>query len=74
MAAMMNTSYSTESPSGEIDDMAAVLEARHGCHAADVATFLADLMRGQGDEEKAETWLAVGRRVEWRTLVRMRAD
>lgn len=54
--------------------MAAVLEGRHGYHAADVAIFLAEVMQGKGDEARARAWLAVGRRVHRRMLARIRAE
>lgn len=58
----------------EIDDMAALLEGRHGTHATAVATFLADVMRQHGDPSRAQAWLAVGRRVDQRTLSRFSTE
>jgi hypothetical protein len=61
-------------PREEIEDMAALLEGRHGTHAAEVATFLADVMRQHGDPGRAQAWLAVGRRVDQRTLDRFMSE
>ncbi len=50
----------------EVECVAAVLEARHGAHAAGIADFLASLHSQKGDASRAWAWAGVAARVRGR--------
>jgi hypothetical protein len=50
----------------EFEAMAAVLEARHGRHAAHVADFFAVVHLQNGDEDRSNAWADVAERVRER--------
>lgn len=55
----------------EVDFMAAVLECRHGGHAADVAEFFSSLHSQKGDAGRAWAWAGVAERVRSRERDRL---
>ena len=55
----------------EVEQMAAVLEGRHGVLAVDVADFFADLNGRRGDAARAWAWTVVGERIRRRGTARM---
>ena len=56
---------------GEVENMAAVLEGRHGVHAEHVAQFFTDWNAHQGDAPRSWAWAAVTERVRKRCDERM---
>jgi len=54
--------------------MAAVLEAKHGLHAAQVADFFATMHTGYGDERRSMAWADVAERVRTRERDRLQRD
>jgi hypothetical protein len=58
----------------EFEAMAAVLEARHGLHAAEVADFFACLHVENGDESRSVAWADVAERVRQRQQERLLQD
>lgn len=57
----------------EVEDMAAVLEGRHGGHAAAVADFFSTLHSIKGDAGRCWAWAGVAERVRWRERQRLQA-
>jgi len=55
----------------EVEEMAAVLEGRHGLHAAEVADFFATFHGQQGDAGRSWAWQGVAERVRRRTESRL---
>jgi len=55
----------------EVEFMAATLEAKHGCHAADVADFFSSLHTHQGDAGRSWAWAGVAELVRKRERVRI---
>lgn len=54
---MIEPSHNTRSAvASKTDAMAAVLEARHGAFAADVASFFASFHEQVGDTERSRAW------------------
>jgi hypothetical protein len=58
----------------ECEAMAAILEAKHGLHAAEVADFFAVMHTGFGDERRSTAWADVAERVRTRLHDRLRQD
>ncbi len=58
----------------EVEDMAAVLEGRHGRHAADVADFFSTLHSVNGDAGRCWAWAGVAERVRRRERQRLGSD
>lgn len=56
----------------DVENMAAVLEARHGTFAADVAEFFSSLHCLQGDAGRTWAWQGVAEVVRQRELDRAR--
>ncbi|MDX2259314.1 MAG: hypothetical protein NW205_10420 [Hyphomicrobiaceae bacterium] len=56
---------------GEVEFMAATLEARHGQYAADVAEFFSSLHHQSGDAGRCWAWAGVAELVRKRTLSRL---
>jgi hypothetical protein len=54
----------------EVDDMAEVLEARHGLLAAEIAEFFASLHSQRGDAGRCWAWTGVAERVRLRLEAR----
>ncbi len=57
----------------EVEEMAAVLESRHGMHAAEVAEFFATFHSQKGDAGRTWAWQGVAERVRRRTESRLAA-
>jgi len=55
----------------EVDMMAAVLEARHGVHADEVAQFFSDWNAHNGEAARAWAWKAVCAQLRRRTHERV---
>lgn len=55
----------------EVDNMAAVLEGRHGVHAEHVAQFFTDWNAHYGDTSRSWAWAAVTECVRKRTSQRL---
>lgn len=55
---------------GEVQGMAAVLEGRHGTHAADVADFFSAAHARDGDAGRSWAWAAVAEAVRRREQAR----
>lgn len=55
----------------EVEHMAAVLEGRHGRHAADVAEFFSSFHSQRGDAGRCWAWAGVAELVRRRELVRL---
>ena len=55
----------------DLDALAAVLEAQHGLHAAEIADFFAALNKDQGDLGRAWAWIAVAETVRLRQKTRI---
>lgn len=58
----------------EVENMAAVLESRHGRHAASVAEFFSTLHSVNGDAGRCWAWAGVAERVRRRERQRLRAE
>jgi hypothetical protein len=58
----------------ECEAMAAVLEAKHGLHAAEVAEFFATMHIGTGDEFRSTAWTDVAEIVRSRERDRLQRD
>ena len=58
----------------ECEAMAAVLEAKHGLFAAEVADFFATMHTGYGDERRSTAWADVAERVRSRVHDRLQQD
>lgn len=58
---------------GEVDMMAAVLEGRHGIHAAGVADFFSTLHGQNGDAGRSWAWAGVAETVRRREQKRIAA-
>jgi hypothetical protein len=58
----------------EVDQMAAVLEGRHGVLAAQVADFFADFNERHGDAGRAWAWTVVGEHIRRRTDARQQSS
>jgi hypothetical protein len=58
----------------EWEAMAAVLEARHGLHAAEVAEFFANMHIDSGDEYRSSAWAHVAECVRWRERERLQRE
>ena len=56
----------------ECEAMAAILEAKHGLHAAEVADFFATMHTGYGDERRSSAWAEVAGLVRTREHHRQR--
>ena len=61
-------------PFAEIDALAAVLEARHGCHAGEVAEFLSAFHNQAGDVGRSWAWAGVADTVRKRERERLSAN
>lgn len=55
----------------EVEEMAAVLEGRHGTFAAEVADFFSSLHSQHGDAGRSWAWAGVAERVRRRTQTRL---
>jgi hypothetical protein len=55
----------------DVETMAAVLEGRHGLHAADVAEFFASVHSQQGDAGRSWAWAGVAELVRRREMSRL---
>ena len=55
----------------DVEFMAAVLEGRHGSHAADVAEFFASVHGEKGDAGRSWAWAGVAERVRYRERSRV---
>ena len=55
----------------EVEEMAAVLEGRHGLHAADVADFFSTMHSIDGDAGRCWAWAGVAELVRQRTQARL---
>lgn len=55
----------------DVEFMAAVLEGRHGLHAADVAEFFSSVHSQQGDAGRSWAWAGVAELVRRRESHRM---
>ena len=58
----------------ECEAMAAILEAKHGLHAAEVADFFATMHTGYGDERCSSAWAEVAELVRTREHDRLERD
>lgn len=58
----------------ECEAMAAILEAKHGFHAAEVADFFATMHTGYGDERRSSAWAEVAELVRTREHDRLERD
>ena len=58
----------------ECEAMAAILEAKHGLHAAEVADFFATMHTGYGDERRSSAWAEVAELVRTREHDRLQRD
>jgi hypothetical protein len=58
----------------ECEAMAAILEAKHGLHAAEVADFFATMHTGYGDERRSSAWAEVAELVRTREHDRLERD
>ena len=56
----------------ECEAMAAILEAKHGLHAAEVADFFSTMHTGYGDERRSSAWAEVAELVRTREHHRQR--
>lgn len=56
---------------GDVDAMAAVLESRHGAHAADVAEFFSIWYDNRGDFGRSCAWAGVAEKVRRREQQRL---
>ena len=57
----------------EVEFMAAVLEGRHGRHAAEVAEFFSSVHSQSGDAGRCWAWAGVAERVRRREVARQQA-
>ncbi len=57
---------------GDVDALAAVVEGRHGSHAAEIAEFFATYHEGRGDVGRAWAWVGVAEAVRERERLRLR--
>lgn len=55
----------------DVDDMASVLEGRHGAHAAEVAEFFSSLHSVKGDAGRCWAWAGVAEKVRLRERRRL---
>lgn len=55
----------------DVEFMAAVLEGRHGRHAAEVAEFFSSLHSHQGDAGRSWAWAGVAELVRRREVTRL---
>jgi hypothetical protein len=58
----------------ECEAMAAILEAKHGLHAAEVADFFSTMHTGYGDERRSSAWAEVAELVRTREHDRLQRD
>ncbi len=58
----------------EVDNMASVLEGRHGLHAADVAEFFSSFHSHKGDAGRCWAWAGVAEKVRQRTRQRLQQN
>jgi hypothetical protein len=56
---------------GDVDALAAVLEARHGLHSAEIADFFSAYHQGYGDIARAWAWATVAEMVRLRQRTRL---
>lgn len=56
----------------EVENMALVLEGRHGRHAADVAEFFSSVHAQDGDAGRCWAWAGVAETVRARTRIRLK--
>jgi hypothetical protein len=55
----------------DVETMAAILEGRHGCHAAEVAEFFASVHSQKGDAGRTWAWAGVAELVRKREVGRL---
>ncbi len=65
-----NTPDPTPTPR-DVDAMAAVLEAKHGAHAAEVADFFSNWYDDRGDAGRSWAWAGVADKVRMREQERL---
>lgn len=58
----------------ECEAMAAILEAKHGLHAAEVADFFSTMHTGYGDERRSSAWAEVAELVRTREHDRLQRE
>jgi hypothetical protein len=58
----------------EREAMAAILEAKHGLHAAEIADFFSTMHTGYGDERGSSAWAEVAELVRTREYDRLEQD
>ncbi len=71
MAASWHTDEDATPTPGDVEFMAAVLEGRHGLHAAEVADFFSTVHSQKGDAGRCWAWAGVAELVRRREMTRL---